>query len=130
MVRFRIQSSLSLELSCCCRPSTFTALVELFKEPQYLSTTKTDEDPHAVLTDIDFEEQTAGYQAAYSRLAASETPEADPVAYIRDPQQYLGQELVTLSKSHGSLLKSMIAAGPSSVVGPFVQALAHAGYVL
>ncbi|KAF8307881.1 Cse1-domain-containing protein [Clavulina sp. PMI_390] len=35
-----------------------------------------------VLSAIDHEEQTAGYQAAYARLAASETTTADPVAYV------------------------------------------------
>lgn len=110
------------------RPATLGSLVKLFREPQYLTNSKGDEDPHAGLTEIDFEEQTAGYQAAYSRLAASETPEADPVDYVRDPQQFLGEGLVQLSKRHGQSLKAMIEAAPD--VGPFIQALASAGYVL
>ncbi|KAG5652934.1 hypothetical protein H0H81_003010 [Sphagnurus paluster] len=108
-------------------PPTFASLVKLFSEPQYLKKSKDEDDPHAGLTEIDFEEQTAGYQAAYSRLAASETPEPDPVAYVRDPQQFLGQELVRLSKSQGPGVKTMIQA---SSVGPFVQTLAAAGYAL
>ncbi|KAG6841642.1 hypothetical protein C0991_008627 [Blastosporella zonata] len=108
-------------------PATFGSIVKLFNEPQYL-TAKTEENPEAGLTEIDFEEQTAGYQAAYSRLSASETPEADPVDYIRDPQQFLGQELVRLSKAHGPSVKTMIQAAPETE--PFVQALATAGYLL
>ncbi|KAG6872821.1 hypothetical protein C0995_006303 [Termitomyces sp. Mi166 len=113
--------------SAAAWPATFGSLVKLFSEPQYL-TSSTDEDPHAGLTDIDFEEQTAGYQAAYSRLAASETPEVDPVEYVRDPQQFLGQGLVQMSKRHGQSVKAMIEAAPD--VGQFIQALASAGYVL
>ncbi|RDB24273.1 Importin alpha re-exporter [Hypsizygus marmoreus] len=112
-------------------PATFTALTKLFSEPQYLTAPSATTDPHAGLTEIDFEEQTAGYQAAYSRLAASETPEPDPVAYIRDPQAFVGQELVRLAKASGGQVKAMVGAAPEpSVVGPFVRALAGAGYVL
>ncbi|KAG6868898.1 hypothetical protein C0993_008196 [Termitomyces sp. T159_Od127] len=127
--RLLTQSNLMTQQpSAAAWPPTFGSLVKLFREPQYLTNSKTDEDPHAGLTEIDFEEQTAGYQAAYSRLAASETPEADPVDYVRDPQQFLGQELVQLSKRHGQGVKAMIEAAPD--VGPFIQALASAGYVL
>ncbi|KAG6820300.1 hypothetical protein H0H93_002564 [Arthromyces matolae] len=109
-------------------PAAFGGLVKLFSEPQYLTGSKPDEDPHAGLTEVDFEEQTAGYQAAYSRLAASEVQEADPVDYVRDPQQFLGQELVQMSKRHGPTVKAMIQAAPGA--GPFLQALISAGYVL
>ncbi|KAH0580356.1 hypothetical protein H2248_001858 [Termitomyces sp. 'cryptogamus'] len=114
--------------SAAAWPATFGSLVKLFSEPQYLTNSKIDEDPHAGLTEIDFEEQTAGYQAAYSRLAASENTEVDPVEYVRDPQQFLGQELVQMSKRHGQSVKAMIEAAPD--VGPFIQVLASAGYVL
>ena len=66
--------------------------MKLFAEPQHLTKDKP-EDENAALTEIDYEEQTAGYQAAYSRLAASETIPVDPVAYVRDPREFLGQEL-------------------------------------
>jgi exportin-2 (importin alpha re-exporter) len=104
--------------------------VKLFSEPQYLTSAKSDEDPHAGLTEIDFEEQTAGYQAAYSRLAASESVELDPVAYIRDPQQFVGQELALLSKRQGPQMQALISAADPATTGPFVQALSAAGYIL
>ncbi|KAI0825963.1 importin alpha re-exporter [Irpex lacteus] len=106
-------------------PATFTALARLFSEPQYL--TKNDEDPDAVITSIDFEEQNAGYQAAYSRLAASEGAQVDPVAYVRDPREFLGQELVRLSKTDPRV-KLLLTANPE--VAPFVQSLANSGYVV
>ncbi|KAF9463182.1 CAS/CSE protein [Collybia nuda] len=111
--------------------TTFTSLVKLFSEPQYLASVKQDEDPHAGLTEIDFEEQTAGYQAAYSRLAASESVEEDPVAYVRDPQQFVGQELQSFSKRQGpQTSQALISGGEPATVGPFVQALTAAGYIL
>lgn len=112
------------------RPATFTSLVKLFSEPQYLTTTKSEDDPYAGITAIDYEEQTAGYQAAYSKLAASESIEVDPVAHINDPQQYLGEQLVLLSKRQGHQLKAILSAADLPTVRPFMQALSAAGYVL
>ncbi|KAF7294456.1 Importin N-terminal domain-containing protein [Mycena kentingensis (nom. inval.)] len=45
------------------------------------------------MTDIDHEEQAAGYQAAYSRLAASEAAEVDPVAYVPDVKAFFKSEV-------------------------------------
>jgi exportin-2 (importin alpha re-exporter) len=81
------------------------------------------------MTEIDYEEQTAGYQAAYSRLAASESAAVDPVAYVGDVQAYLGQELVRASRADGRI-KELLQAGSPEVVSQFVQSLAMAGYVL
>ncbi|KAF8063522.1 CAS/CSE protein [Lyophyllum atratum] len=109
-------------------PPTFASLGKLFKEPQYLNGVKVEgEDPHAGVTEIDYEEQTAGYQAAYSRLAAADTPELDPVEYVRDPQQFLGEALVGLAKSRGGDVKAMVQAADAA---PLVGALAAAGYGL
>lgn len=103
-------------------------MVKLFHESQYLDK-DSEEDPDAGLTAIDHEEQNAGYQASYSRLAASEAVAVDPVAYIRDPKEYLGQELVRLSKSDGRV-KTLLAAGDPNIVGPFIQSLSASGYVI
>ena len=111
------------------RPGIFTALVKLFHESQYLDKKDSEEDPDASLTVIDHEEQNAGYQASYSRLAASESVEVDPVAYVRDSREYLGQELVRLSKSDGRI-KTLLAAGDPNIVGPFIQSLSASGYAL
>lgn len=56
-----------------------------------------EEDPDAGLTAVDHEEQNAGYQAAYSRLAASESVTIDPVEYVNDPRELLENELGRLS---------------------------------
>ncbi|PFH53505.1 hypothetical protein AMATHDRAFT_54636 [Amanita thiersii Skay4041] len=112
-------------------PAMFTVLAKLFTEPEFLTKSQKDsEDAHTGLTSIDFEEQAAGYQAAYSRLAASETGEPDYVAYVRNPQEFLGQRLTEFSKKHGSEeVKRLLHAGDQSVVGPLLQSLAAAGYL-
>ncbi|KXN81985.1 Exportin-2 [Leucoagaricus sp. SymC.cos] len=89
-------------------PRAYQAIVKLFSEPQYLSK-KSDEDSHAGITEIDYEEQTAGYQAAYSRLAASETQEADPVAYVSNPQQFFQEQLENLQKQYGGQVQALIS---------------------
>jgi exportin-2 (importin alpha re-exporter) len=91
-------------------------LIKLFKEPQHLGG-NTVEDPDAGLSEIDYEEQTAGYQAAYSRLAASESALVDPVAYVQNPQEFLRVQLAKADPAVRSLLQSG---------DPFLQSLGYA----
>lgn len=120
------------------RPPTFTALVKLFHDPQALrrSTVDNDTDADAAFTAIDLEEQNAGYQAAYSRLAASEVVslDQDPVRDIADAQTYVGQELVRAIREEGeqgaASVKTLIGRCEEEVVGPFVRGLAEGGYVV
>lgn len=91
-----------------CRSIVYAALGKLFTERQYLD--QKPADAGDATTVIDFEEQAAGYQAAYSRLAASETPEEDPVAYVQNPLQYLQQEIARLTARHGQKVQSLIGA--------------------
>lgn len=70
-----------------------------------------EEDPDAGLTVIDHEEQNAGYQAAYSRLAASESAAVDPVGYVNDPREIVEDGLGRLSGQGGVFgrnLRSMV----------------------
>lgn len=106
-------------------PPAFVSVIKLFSEPQYLSKSKDDEQSTGI-TEIDFEEQTAGYQAAYSRLAAAEGASIDPVAYVRDPRDFFGQALVKADPR----VKGLLAAGDEKVVQPFVQALVASGYAI
>ena len=100
-------------------------VVKLFMDPEYLVSKKTDEDSDTALTEVDFEEQTAGYQAAYSRLAASESPKVDPVAYVRDAQQYFGQELTSFSKTHGEQLRVLLELTDQILTGAFLKGLVN-----
>jgi hypothetical protein len=47
----------------------------------------------------------------------------DPVAYVRDPRDFLGYTLVKA----GGRVKGLLAVGDVDVVQPFVQALAASG---
>ncbi|KAF9816482.1 hypothetical protein IEO21_04087 [Rhodonia placenta] len=130
LTRLLTQSVLMLqEPSVNAWPAVFTALATLFQEPQYLTKKDEVDDPDAGLTAIDFEEQTAGYQAAYSRLAASESVTVDPVAYVRDPREFLGQEMVKLSRQDPRI-KTLVAAADATVARPFLASLAGSGYVI
>lgn len=89
--------------------ATYTSLGKLFNERQYLETKK-EETTDEAITAIDFEEQSAGYQAAYSRLAASESAEADPVAYVQNPLLFLQQGLERLTSKYGQQVQMLITA--------------------
>lgn len=88
---------------------TYASLGKLFSERQHLETKK-EETTDEAITAIDFEEQSAGYQAAFSRLAASESAEVDPVAYVQNPLLFLQQELERLTSKHGQKIQMLISA--------------------
>jgi len=90
---------------------SLAGLYRLFANPQHLAKKSArGEDPDAGLTAIDHEEQNAGYQATYSRLAASESATVDPVGYVNDPRELLENELGRLSGqgAFGGNLGSMV----------------------
>lgn len=82
--------------------------------PGFAKDSKTDE-AEDVLSSIDHEEQSAGYQAAFTRLAASEPPKFDPVAYVPDTGAYLRSELSRVAKADprvSPLLKTASGSTP------------------
>ncbi|KAF8452427.1 CAS/CSE protein [Boletus edulis BED1] len=114
------------------RPVVFTALAKLFSEPQYLAAKEVDSSDRTGLTEIDYEEQTAGYQAAYSRLAASESGPVDPMMYVGDVRAFLGRALgggagVVLSKER---LMGFLGACEDPVVRAFLEGLVREGYLV
>jgi exportin-2 (importin alpha re-exporter) len=107
-------------------------MVKLFSEPQYLKKSTTggdDDDLSTGFTTVDVEEQNAGYQAAYSRLAAAERPVADPVAYAGDPQEFVGRKLAEAA-ARAPAVRELVARADQSVVGPFVGVLRGAGVAI
>lgn len=102
--------------------------MKLFSEFKHLTSAQT-EDPDDALRALDFDEQGAGYQVSYSKLAASESVAEDPVAYVTDPRAFVGQQLVEGAKVDPQLTQR-IQQADASVVVPFMQMLAGAGYVL
>ena len=110
-------------------------IIKLFGPPgttlkEAKSSSGTDDDAFVAMTAIDEEEPSAGYQAAYSRLVASESVDIDPVAYVGDPEKYLGGEMVRFSKQGGGRLRELLSQCNPQVVGPVIQSLAQAGYVI
>lgn len=113
----------------------FTALVKLFSEPHYLASKEGDSAGGTGLTEIDYEEQTAGYQAAYSRLAASESGPVDPVGYVGDVRAFLGRALgagggsgkVVLSKER---LMGFLGGCEEPGVRAFLEGLVREGYLV
>ncbi|KIK60075.1 hypothetical protein GYMLUDRAFT_44063 [Collybiopsis luxurians FD-317 M1] len=149
MTRMLFQSRLAVQApSVQFWPISLQALIKLFSEPQYLvpSAKSTSDDPSSgaalglgAITEIDYEEQTAGYQAAYSRLAASESAEdaaaEDPVRWCEDAQKLLGEQFVLFGRGGGGyefggreVLMGLLGKGEPGAVRPFVEGLARAGY--
>ena len=58
-----------------------------------------EEDANAILTSLDYEEQNAGYQAAFSKLAASQPIKVDPVAHVTNSQAFMKEEVERLVRS-------------------------------
>ncbi|ESK86419.1 importin-alpha export [Moniliophthora roreri MCA 2997] len=117
-------------------PGAFTSLIKLFGPPgtslkdAKSSSSGTDDDAFVAMTAIDEEEQSAGYQAAYSRLAAAESADLDPFGYVSDPEKFLGEEMVGFSKQQGGKLRVLLGQCDPQVVGPVIQSLAGAGYAI
>ncbi|KAJ7050487.1 importin alpha re-exporter [Mycena amicta] len=101
-------------------PASYTSLAQLLKS-EYLAgattSNRTNADAVAGMTEIDHEEQTAGYQAAYSRLAASEATEVDPVAYVRSPEEFFRNEMQEMRARNGAQLQALLSrVDPALVV--------------
>ena len=67
----------------------------LFKETNAFAAPG-DDDTGTGATEIDLEEQAAGYQAAYSKLAAAGAPARDVVAYAEDVCLHVAREFTRL----------------------------------
>jgi exportin-2 (importin alpha re-exporter) len=110
------------------RPAAFAGMVRLFSEPQHLVPAQlgVDADADAALSAVDHEEEAAGYQAAYSRIAAADAPPADPVGNVRDVRAFVAERLAAAARA-APRVRELVGAADQSVVGPFVQALRAEG---
>jgi exportin-2 (importin alpha re-exporter) len=122
-----VQCAANIQTLTNIRPLTFTTLLQAFGSQA--SNTQVDEDPDAGITSIDYEEQTAGYQVAYSKLAASEVAKPDPVAYAGDARQYLITELANaVQRTGGSVWATLIQRSASPARDAFLQEYTSAGH--
>ncbi|KAG8776418.1 importin-alpha export receptor [Serendipita sp. 397] len=125
-ILFRGQATVSLQNSQPW-PMAFDALLQLFGS-QVHDPAK-DDDPDAGITSIDYEEQTAGYQVAYSKLAASEVARPDPVEYAGDPKEYLMAELArAVTRTGSGVWRGLIERCQHPAAGAFLQEYAAAGH--
>ncbi|KAI0262819.1 Cse1-domain-containing protein [Gloeopeniophorella convolvens] len=94
LTRLLTQSTLSLKApNDKTWPTLLGQLAEVFKEPRAFAAA---DDSGTGVTEIDLEEQAAGYQAAYSKLAAASAPPPDLVAYVGDMTVFVSGELTRL----------------------------------
>jgi exportin-2 (importin alpha re-exporter) len=100
-------------------------LAELFKEPKAFSST-TDTSTGTGMTNIDLEEQAAGYQAAYSKLATAIVPQADVVAYAGngDVRSYVAGEFTRLFGAQPDVVRTLVGQqADQSLIRPFLSSL-------
>ncbi|KAG9044436.1 importin-alpha export receptor [Tulasnella sp. UAMH 9824] len=91
LTRLLTESQLMLSSAPLWQPA-FVALEQLVSKSDAVAQDQA-EDPEAILTAIDYEEATAGYQASFSKLAASQPKRYDPVEYVPDLSAYVKQTL-------------------------------------
>lgn len=117
-----------MRLTLCLRPFALTSLLQLFASSDHAGLVA-DEDPDSGITAIDYEEQNVGYQVAYSKLAASEIPRPDPVAYAGDPKDYLFKELAqAIGKTGAQFWIERIRRANSPLTDRFIEEYSAAGY--
>lgn len=96
-------------------------LAGLFKETNAFATTN-DDGAGTGATEIDLEEQAAGYQAAYSKLATAGAPERDVVAYAGNVRLHVAREFTRLLGAEPGV-KTLVGQADQSQVGPFLASL-------
>ena len=136
LTKLLIQSNIMFsEPSISQWPGLFSELAGLFTQSKHLQSAQSTaaEDPDEVLRSLDFEEQGAGYQAAYSKLAASESIPEDPVASITDIRAFVGEkisEAVSRDPRIHGLIESSTVGPTGTVTSGFIQNLVSSGYQL
>jgi len=95
-------------------PPTLVTLLELLSMPGLAKDSKTDVEAEDALSSIDHEEQNAGYQAAFTRLAASESTKFDPVAYVPDTKIFLCSEVSRVAKADQRINPLLATASQST----------------
>ncbi|CAE6534937.1 unnamed protein product [Rhizoctonia solani] len=91
-------------------PRVLEAILGLYTSPAALAKSSTESATgDDAVTAIDYEEAGAGYQAGYSRLAASEGDKTDLAAYVQEPRQYLVEQLNAAVQDSSKPIRQLIA---------------------
>jgi exportin-2 (importin alpha re-exporter) len=92
------------------RPRVLEAILGLYTSPAALAKSSTESATgDDAVTAIDYEEAGAGYQAGYSRLAASEGDKSDLASYVQDPRQYLVEQLTAALQDSSKPIRQLLA---------------------
>jgi exportin-2 (importin alpha re-exporter) len=85
-------------------------LAGLFKEPKAFASTDAGTGSGTGVTNIDLEEQAAGYQAAYTKLATAAVQQADVVAYAGngDVRSYVSGEFTRLFGTQPDIVRTLV----------------------
>jgi exportin-2 (importin alpha re-exporter) len=104
-------------------------LVGLFKEPKAFASTAADAGSASGtgVTNIDLEEQAAGYQAAYSKLATAVVSQVDVVAYAGngDVRSYVSGEFTRLFGAQPDVVRTLVGQqqGDQNLIRSFLSNL-------
>ncbi|KAG8688800.1 importin-alpha export receptor [Ceratobasidium sp. 423] len=97
-------------------PRVLEAILGLYTSPAALAKSSTESATgDDAVTAIDYEEAGAGYQAGYSRLAASESDKTDLAAYVQDPRQFLIEQLTAALDSSKPIRQLLAQVAPDKL---------------
>ena len=109
------------------RPALMEQLVGLFKEPKAFASTAGDAGTGSGTgtTNIDLEEQAAGYQAAYSKLATAVVSQTDVVAYAGngDVRSYVSGEFTRLFRAQPDVIRTLVGQQQDQSLRSFLLSL-------
>ncbi|GAA5913683.1 importin-alpha export receptor [Sporobolomyces salmoneus] len=107
--------------------ATMESLLKLLILPLAISKTTSAADDEVEITDLDEAAAGLGYQASFSKLGASEKPKEDPVAWCKDPKEWLAKGLQAVSASQPGKLPALMQAVNPQFSTPFTQYLTSNG---
>ncbi|KAG8694409.1 importin-alpha export receptor [Ceratobasidium sp. 394] len=90
-------------------PRALEAVIGLFGAPTLTKTKDEVQTSDDAVTAIDYEEQGVGYQAGFSRLAASEGDKTDLASYAPNPQEYLVQQMQTALQDASKPIRQLLS---------------------
>ncbi|GAA5874339.1 hypothetical protein JCM16303_005817 [Sporobolomyces ruberrimus] len=107
--------------------ATMESLLKLLILPLAISKTTSAADEEVEIADLDEAAAGLGYQASFSKLGASEKPKEDPVAWCKDPKEWLAKGLQGVSASQPGKLPTLMQAVDRQFSAPFTQYLSSNG---
>jgi len=133
LVKLVTQSEAMLTEPCVRTwPLALNALLKLLLQPgKHAQKDGGSDINEEALSLIDLEEQNAGYQAGFSKLAASQPLPTDPVPHVSDASEYLASEFArAVREGQQGRYKRLLSGAEPQLAAPLIQALGAAGVSL